>query len=62
MGELVNLRKVRKQAKRRTAEKQAAANRLTHGRARADRLLDKARRDKEHGALERHRIVKDDPQ
>ncbi len=62
MGEVINLRKVRKRAKRRVAEEQAASNRLIHGRPKDDRLLDKSRRDKLRSALDRHRLVKDEPQ
>jgi hypothetical protein len=62
MGEIVNLRTVRKQVKRRDAEERAASNRLMHGRRKADRLLDKAQRDKEHDALEQHRLDNENPQ
>jgi hypothetical protein len=62
MGDLVNLCRVRKQAKRRAAEEQAASNRLAHGHSKANRLLDNARRDKERNALEQHRVVKEDQQ
>ncbi len=61
MVEIINLRTVRKRAKRRVAEQQAASNRLTHGRPKLDRLLDKSRRDQESNALDRHRLVKDEP-
>lgn len=57
MGEIVNLRLARKAAARKAKEAEAAANRLAHGRTRAERettraeaehsarLLDGARRD-----------------
>lgn len=57
MGEVVNLRLARKAAARKAKEAEAAANRLAHGRTRAERettraeaersarLLDGARRD-----------------
>lgn len=57
MGDLVNLRQARKARARRDKETQAAANRALHGRtkaertaeaaerARAEQLLDDARRD-----------------
>lgn len=57
MGEVVNLRRARKAAARRDKETEAAANRLAHGRTRAERettsaeamraarLLDGARRE-----------------
>lgn len=37
MGEIVNLRLARKAAARRSKEAEAAANRLSHGRTRAER-------------------------
>jgi hypothetical protein len=37
MGEIVNLRLARKAAARRSKEAEAAANRLAHGRTRAER-------------------------
>ncbi|MFL6798226.1 MAG: DUF4169 family protein [Xanthobacteraceae bacterium] len=59
MGDIINLRRARKRADRRAAEEAAAANRLVHGRSKADRELDSARRGKERGDLERHRLEKD---
>jgi hypothetical protein len=50
MGDVVNLRRARKQAKRQLDEQRAAANRLLHGRSKAERtrqarLDEKARQD-----------------
>ncbi|HXW41295.1 MAG TPA: DUF4169 family protein [Xanthobacteraceae bacterium] len=56
MGDLVNLRTARKQAKRREAERDAAANRLIHGRSKADRNLQRAQRDKDRRSLDQHRV------
>ena len=56
MGDLVNLRAARKRAKRRQAEREAAAKRLVHGTAKAQRDLQQARRDKARDDLEAHRI------
>jgi hypothetical protein len=62
MGDIVNLRNARKQQKRRESEQTAAANRLVHGRTKADRTKtglasDKARRD-----LDQHRVERGDGQ
>lgn len=46
MGEVINLRLARKAAARRTKEADAAANRLTHGRTRAERELAKAEKER----------------
>lgn len=56
MGDMINLRTVRKQAKRRDASERAAANRLLHGTPKAERERAAALRDKAHNALEQHRI------
>jgi Domain of unknown function (DUF4169) len=56
MGDVVNLRSVRKQAQRRRAEQKAASNRLTHGRPKADRTLERSRSDKTRRDLDAHRI------
>jgi hypothetical protein len=56
MGELVNLRKARKQAKQEAEAKRAAANRLLHGRTKAQRSLDAAHAEQRHRHLEAHKI------
>ena len=56
MGDVVNLRRVRKQAKRERAEREAAAKRLLHGRSKAQRDLESEREAKASRDLERHRI------
>ena len=56
MGDVVNLRTARKQAKRRRAEQEAARNRLTHGRSKDERMLQRSQSDKARKDLEQHRI------
>lgn len=46
MGEVINLRLARKAAARRTKEADAAANRLSHGRTRAEREATKAEKER----------------
>jgi hypothetical protein len=56
MGDVVNLRQARKQAKRQLDERRAAANRLQHGRSKAERASQAALDDKARRDLDRHRI------
>ena len=56
MGDLVNLRRARKQAERRLAEQKASAHRLLHGRSKAERELVTKRDAKVRRDLDRHRI------
>jgi hypothetical protein len=56
MGELVSLRKARKQAKKEADAKRAAANRLLHGRPKSQRNLDAARAEQRDRHLEAHKI------
>jgi hypothetical protein len=56
MGELVNLRKVRKQAKRQEDAESASANRLIHGRPKAQRTLEAARAEQSRRHLQAHKI------
>ncbi|HEX2512818.1 MAG TPA: DUF4169 family protein [Xanthobacteraceae bacterium] len=56
MGEVVNLRRARKKSERQRAELKAAANRLLHGRSKAERMLDAERNAKSRRDLDRHRI------
>ncbi len=62
MGPFVNLRSERKRAKRRDAEQKAAANRLAHGRAKAEQNLERLRSDKDRRSLDQHRIETGDGQ
>jgi Domain of unknown function (DUF4169) len=56
MGDVVNFRVVRKRAARQQANADAAANRLAHGRSKAERSLDEARSEKACRELDAHRI------
>jgi Domain of unknown function (DUF4169) len=60
MGDVVNLRRARKQAGRQVADRNAANNRLLHGRSKAERELDTLRKAKAQRELDRHRIVTED--
>jgi hypothetical protein len=60
MGHVVNLRTVRKQAKRRRAEQEAAHKRLVHGRSKQERTLQRSEDDKARKDLEGHRIERGD--
>ncbi|PWT85036.1 MAG: DUF4169 domain-containing protein [Proteobacteria bacterium] len=62
MSEIVNLRRERKRAARQLAESQAAANRLLHGRSKAERALEAAREAKSRSQLDQHRIEAGDEQ
>ena len=56
MNEVVNLRKARKQTKKEADAKRAAANRLAHGRTKAERALQEARAQKMRRLLDAHRV------
>ena len=60
MGEIVNLRKVRKDVSRREKEARAAANRLAHGRSKADLSLETKRASMLNRHLDRHKIESGD--
>jgi hypothetical protein len=62
MATIVSLRSERKRAKRLKAEQDAAVNQLAHGRAKAGRNLERARRDKGNRSLDQHRIETGDGQ
>jgi hypothetical protein len=62
MADLVNLRTARKRAQRLEAERQAEANRLAHGRTKAERTLTRSRNDKADRSLDHHRIETGDRQ
>ena len=55
MGDVIKLREARKQAKQLRDEQRAAANRLRHGRTRAERNLKVARYAKARSDLDQHR-------
>ena len=56
MTDVVNLRTARKRAQRQQAEKDAANNRLAHGRPKSERKVEVVRRDKASRDLDLHRI------
>jgi hypothetical protein len=56
MGDIVNLRTARKQAKRRLAEQEATQNRLVHGRSKAEKALQRTRSEKACADLDRHQV------
>jgi len=56
MGDVINLRKVRKQAKKREDAERAAANRTAHGRTKAERDLQARNADRLNRHLDGHRI------
>jgi hypothetical protein len=60
MTKVINLRTERKRAKRRKAEQDAAANRLSHGRRKTESNLERALRDKADRSLNQHRIEGED--
>jgi len=60
MAELVNLRTVRKQAKRKQDEARANANRLAHSQPKSARRLAAAQEAKTNRDLDGHRIDKGD--
>ena len=60
MTEVVNLRTVRKRARRAQEDSAAAANRLAHGTPKHERQRAETQRDKSSRDLEAHRIDKGD--
>ena len=56
MGEIVNLRKVRKQAKKREDAERAVANRIVHGRSKAERNMQAGNLDRQNRHLDRHKM------
>jgi Domain of unknown function (DUF4169) len=56
MGDIVNLRKACKQAARGRDQQQAAANRIMHGRNKAERKRENAEGERTRSHLDQHRI------
>lgn len=56
MGEVVNLRTLRKRAERRSKEQRASEHRATYGRGKADRSRADAQRDRARKDLDQHRL------
>jgi hypothetical protein len=61
MGEIVNLHKARKETRKRQDAERAAANRITHGRTKAERTLEARRAEKTRRLLDAHKIDTGDP-
>jgi hypothetical protein len=55
MAEIINLRRARKRKERAGKEAQAAANRTTFGRSKAERALSEARKDLAQHRLDGHK-------
>lgn len=55
MNEIINLRRVRKAKARAAAEAEAAANRVEHGRTKAERSLSKAIQEADVRKLDGHK-------
>jgi Domain of unknown function (DUF4169) len=56
MGDLINLRRKRKAKAKQAAEAKASANRVQHGRSKAETKLGKAEKDVATRKLDAHRI------
>jgi hypothetical protein len=62
MGDVVNLRRARKECDRRDKEKAAQANRVEYGRSKAERKLTDAQKRLDDGKFDAHRRDKsEDP-
>ena len=61
MGDIVNFRKARKKIERQLDERQAAANRLIHGRSKAERNAEAARKAKARRDIDQHQVETGDP-
>jgi len=62
MGEIVNLRRARKQRDRRAKEEAAQSNRVVHGRSKSERRLTEAERRLDSARLEGHKRERTDDQ
>jgi hypothetical protein len=60
MAEIVNLKRRRKLKARAEAEEEAAANRISHGRSKAERNLARAEHDAARRKLEGHKREPDE--
>ena len=56
MGDVVNLKRVKKRNEREASAKQADANRARFGRTKSERALDEQRKDRSSQLLDQHRI------
>jgi hypothetical protein len=55
MGDVINLRRFRKRDAKRRDDEQAAANRIVHGRTKAQRVLEASRADKDRRDFDAHK-------
>ncbi len=60
MGDVVNLKQLRKRAARDQSEKEAAANRARFGRSKSERMQDERRAGRASDFLDQHRIDGED--
>jgi hypothetical protein len=60
MGEVVNLRRIKKRGEREQSAKQADANRTRFSRTKAERALDQRRSQRASDLLDQHRIDGED--
>lgn len=56
MADVVNLRTLRKRAKRQQDDRRADANRIAHGRSKSTKALEAAQRAKADHDLDQHRV------
>ena len=59
MGDVIKLREARKRAERQRKEERAGANRILHGRSKAERTLQTARDAKARRELDQHRVERE---
>ena len=60
MGELVNLKRYKKQVSRASDDKDAAARRAKFGRSKSERQRDREREEKLNSVLDQHRMGQDE--
>jgi len=56
MGDVINLKRVKKRSEREASAKQADANRARFGRTKSERALDEQTKDRAENLLDQHRI------
>jgi hypothetical protein len=56
MGDVINLKRVKKRNEREASAKQADANRARFGRTKSERALDEQTKDRAQNLLDQHRI------
>ncbi len=60
MGDVINLKRLKKRIAREQSAKQADANRLQHGRTKSERTRDERRAERASDLLDQHRIDGED--